>query len=125
MFEKNLKIVYLLDFYGEALDEHTRNVMNAYYEDDLSLSEIAEDCGISRQGVRHVIKKGEEQLLFLEDALKLAEYHKELTVAEDLLRQTLSPSAELCDGEPSLQDRVSAISDGIRRALEIIEGKGE
>ena len=59
MFEKNLKLAYLLDFYGDVLDEHTRGVMKAYYDDDLSLSEIAEGVGISRQGVRHVIKKGE------------------------------------------------------------------
>ena len=60
MFEKNLKLAYLLDFYGDVLDEHTRTVMKAYYDDDLSLSEIAEGVGISRQGVRHIIKKGEE-----------------------------------------------------------------
>ena len=73
MFEKNMRLAYLLDFYGEVLDEHSRAIMTAYYEDDLSLAEIAEDEGISRQGVRHVIKKSEEQLEFLESRLGLAE----------------------------------------------------
>ena len=41
MFEKNLKLAYLLDFYGDVLDEHTKSVMKAYYDDDLSLAEIA------------------------------------------------------------------------------------
>ena len=85
MFEKNLRLSYLLDFYGDVLDEHTRGVMKAYYDDDLSLSEIAEGVGISRQGVRHVIKKGEDQLSFLEDRLGLAEHYEELAEAVELL----------------------------------------
>ena len=85
MFEKNLKLAYLLDFYGDVLDEHTRGVMKAYYDDDLSLSEIAEGVGISRQGVRHVIKKGEEQLSFLEDRLGLADHYEELEEAVSLI----------------------------------------
>ena len=85
MFEKNLKLAYLLDFYGDVLDEHTKSVMKAYYDDDLSLAEIAEGVGISRQGVRHVIKKGEEQLSFLEDRLGLAEHYEELERAVELI----------------------------------------
>ena len=86
MFEKNMKLAYLLDFYGETLDEHTRDVMRAYYEDDLSLSEIAEGVNISRQGVRHVIKKGEEHLITLEGKLGLAERSELLAkVAESLV----------------------------------------
>ena len=87
MFEKNLKLAYLLDFYGDVLDEHTRGVMKAYYDDDLSLSEIAEGVGISRQGVRHLIKKGEEQLSFLENRLGLAEHYEELEEAATLLEK--------------------------------------
>ena len=78
MFEKNMKISYLLDFYGDVLDERVRAVMDAYYDDDLSLSEIADGEGISRQGVRHLIKKGEEHLLFLEEKLGLANHHGEI-----------------------------------------------
>ena len=81
MFEKNMKIAYLLDFYGDLLDDHTSSVVRAYYNDDLSLAEIAADEGISRQGVRHLIKKGEEQRLFFEDKLHLIEREKELSDA--------------------------------------------
>ena len=95
MFEKNMKIGFLLDFYGDVLDEHTRGIMNSYYEDDLSLSEIAEGLGISRQGVRHVIKKGEDQLLSLEDALGLAEFQKSLTDAESKLKSALDLVARI------------------------------
>ena len=72
MFEKNMRIAYLLDLYGDVLDDHSRAIMLAYYEDDLSLAEIAEGENISRQGVRHIIKKSEEQLDFLESKLALA-----------------------------------------------------
>ena len=72
MFEKNLRFAYLLDFYGSLLDDHTEGVMKAYYDDDLSLAEVADGVGISRQGVRHVIKKGEELLEFYEEKLGLA-----------------------------------------------------
>ncbi len=78
MFLKNMKIAYLLDFYGEALDPHTLSVMRAYYNDDLSLSEIASGEEISRQGIRHLIKKGEEQLEFFESKFALAERFEEL-----------------------------------------------
>ena len=69
MFQKDMKKAYLLDFYGEVLDEHTRSILRAYYEDDLSLSEIAEDEGISRQGVRHIIKKARSSSPLLRIAL--------------------------------------------------------
>ena len=87
MFEKNMRIAYLLDFYGDVLDEHSKAIMKAYYEDDLSLSEIATGEGISRQGVRHIIKKCEEQLDFLENKLGLAAQFVEIEqTAESLLK---------------------------------------
>ena len=85
MFEKNMKIAYLLDFYGDVLEGRSQSIMRAYYEDDLSLSEIADGEGISRQGVRHVIKKGEEQLEFFEEKLGLATHYKELESAVEKL----------------------------------------
>ena len=93
MFEKNLHIAYLLDFYTDVLQEKVQRVMHAYYEEDLSLSEIAEDEGISRQGVRHLIKKGEEQLSFLEEKLGLAAHYAALREAAEEL-EALLPQME-------------------------------
>ena len=72
MFEKNLNIGFLLDFYGDVLTEKRRDVLDFYYNNDMSLSEIAEEMGVSRQGVRELIKKAEEELLFYEEKLGLA-----------------------------------------------------
>ena len=71
MFEKNLRLACLLDFYGEVLSERKQSVLSLYYNEDLSLAEIAEEIGISRQGVRELIKKAEEELLFFEEKLGL------------------------------------------------------
>ncbi len=72
MFEKNLNIGLLLDFYGDVLNERRRDALDFYYNNDMSLSEIAEEMSITRQGARDLIKKAEEELLFYEEKLGLA-----------------------------------------------------
>lgn len=64
---KDLSISTLLDFYGPFLSEKQRNLLHHYYNEDLSLSEIAENESITRQGVRDLIKRGELQLKKYED----------------------------------------------------------
>ena len=71
VFEKNLALSALLDEYANALGERHRLLLDCYYNQDLSLAEIAAEVGISRQGVRDGIKKAEEELFFLEGALHL------------------------------------------------------
>lgn len=72
MFEKNLNISLLLDFYGDILTERQNEMLDMYYNEDLSLAEIAEKFSISRQGVRSVLKKGETILIEMEEKLNLA-----------------------------------------------------
>lgn len=68
---KDLKISVLIDFYGNMLTEKQRDVLELYYNEDLSLAEIGNYAGISRQGVRDSIKRGEVVLLELEEKLGL------------------------------------------------------
>lgn len=72
MFEKNLNISLLLDFYGDILTERQNEMLDMYYNEDLSLAEIADRFSISRQGVRSVLKKGETILIDMEGKLNLA-----------------------------------------------------
>ena len=72
MFEKNLNMSLLLDFYGDILTERQSEMLNMYYNEDCSLSEIAESFSISRQGVRSVLKKGEAVLVEMDAKLQLA-----------------------------------------------------
>ena len=56
--QKNLAYSVLLDFYGPVLTDKQRVILTEYYNEDLSLAEIAENLGITRQGVRDAIKHG-------------------------------------------------------------------
>lgn len=67
--KKDLSISGLNDVYGVLLTPHQREIIRNYYDYDLSLAEIAENSGISRQAVRDVIVKAVEQLKFYEDKL--------------------------------------------------------
>ena len=84
---KNLEISLLLDFYGSMLTEKKREVISCYYNDDLSLSEIAQNEGITRQGVRDSIKRGEAQLLDMEQNLGLLRKSRERAEAYAAIRQ--------------------------------------
>ena len=101
MREKTLEMTMLLDFYGELLTEKQRGCFELYYNDDLSLGEIAENLGITRQGVR-------DQLLRAENALReteaktglLARFGKvrrAVTLAERLVAQAEGEERELAE----------------------------
>lgn len=70
--DKNLRIGRLLGIYGGLLTERQYDIMSMYFDDDLSLSEIAEQFGISRQGVHDTVKRGEETLENYEKVLGLS-----------------------------------------------------
>lgn len=69
--EKNVEVSLLLDFYGELLKPSCKQAVDLYYNEDLSLSEIADQMGITRQGVRDNIKRSEVQLFEFEEKLGL------------------------------------------------------
>lgn len=70
---KNLQLIMLLDCYGEFLTERQRQAMGLYYNEDLSLAEISEISGTTRQAVRDSIKRSEEILLDMEEKLGFAD----------------------------------------------------
>ena len=65
--DKNIRISILCQIYGKLLTEKQYQVLNDYYNNDLSLSEIAENLQITRQAVRDNIKKGENKLFEYEE----------------------------------------------------------
>lgn len=107
MFEKDLRISYLLDFYGDVLTERKKEVLDMYYNEDLSLAEIAEQIGISRQGVRDLIKKAEDELLFLEEKLGLAKKMRALRIHADNM-MNIANTEEI---PSSLRNEIKEISD--------------
>ena len=110
---KDLRISFLLDFYGEMLTDTPREVVDAYYNEDLALAEIAEDRDITRQGVRDAIKRAEQQLLEMEERLGLARRFQEIQHSLTLI----------CDCALAIQDlneeqgRVPGIDENVSKIL--------
>lgn len=111
--EKKVLQAYLYDFYGELLTEHQRRVYEDFVLNDLSLGEIAEEQGISRQGVHDLVKRCDKLLMGYEEKLHLLERFQRIKdKIEQIHRLTLT------DGQESEE----AIRNGIRRlSNEILE----
>ena len=109
MFEKDLKIGFLLDFYGEVLSERKRTVLDCYYNEDMSLSEVAEEIGISRQGVRELIKKAEEELRFYEEKLGLAQRFRNTQASAERLLTLLEGNEANADIQRAARELADAV----------------
>ncbi|HJD16933.1 MAG TPA: YlxM family DNA-binding protein [Candidatus Fournierella excrementavium] len=119
---KNLEISFLLDFYGDVLTERQREVMEQYYNDDLSLAEIADNFGITRQGVRDSIKRGEGIILDLEQKVGFAARYRAVQQGvaqlESLARSirfansnSYSPNAEIERDVDQMLEEIRRITD--------------
>ena len=86
---KDLNITILLDVYGQLLTEKQRFAIDMYYNEDLSLAEIAEEIDISRQGVRDSIKQGEKHLVEYEEQLGIVKRFHKISSYIDELRALL------------------------------------
>lgn len=76
MIDKVLRIGLLFDFYGALLTEKQRQCLEMHYLNDLSLSEIAEQYGVSRQAVHDILRRAEQTLQDYECKLRLAERYQ-------------------------------------------------
>ena len=94
MKEKDLEFSVLLDFYGEMLTVKQREVLEYYYNDDLSLSEIADHEGITRQGVRDSIKRAEALLDDMETRLGLVKRFREMQTGLEKIRKSATAISE-------------------------------
>lgn len=110
---KNLEISVLLDFYGTMLTDKQRDVVELYYNEDLSLAEIAAHSGITRQGVRDSIKRAEAQLLEYEERLGLAARFRSIQAALD---EIITKAREIDDFNRRF-GAYSQINDNIGRII--------
>ncbi len=99
MNEGRLMQSMLLDFYGELLTEKQRECFDLHYNEDLSLSEIAQQSGISRQGVWDNIRRAEESLRDIEGKTGLVSRFMETKKALEKLSSQLGRIEELSTGE--------------------------
>lgn len=113
--EKKVMQTYLYDFYGELLTEHQRNIYGDFVLNDLSLSEIAEEAGISRQGVHDLVKRCDKALESYEETLHLLE--RFLKIKEKITRiQTLTREYQNQD-EAQVMAEIESISNEILEEL--------
>ena len=110
--EEKVKISILCQIYGKMLTQKQYELINDYYNNDLSLSEIAENNHITRQAVRDIIKKGENKLFELEE--KLAFMEKTLK-QEKQLQQVLQELSKIED--TSSDKKVAKILERVREEL--------
>ena len=123
--EKNMELSLLLDFYGELLSEKVRRATELYYNDDLSLSEVAEDMGITRQGVRDLIKRAEGNLYGYEQKLGLYKRFLEMQKGLGSLKDSLVKAKSLLDNNTDRSEIDKEISGMIDLVDELIEGNTE
>ena len=115
---KNLELSYLIDFYGDVLTSKQRDVMEQYYNADLSLSEIAENFGITRQGVRDSIKRSEGILLGLEEKVGFAKKYRAI---QDKMAEMETLARDIAFRNENGYGRSDEIAADVTRMLALID----
>ena len=121
---KDLGFSILLDYYGMVLTEKQRNILTEYYNDDLSLAEIAENYGITRQGVRDAIKHGETTLKELEAKVGFAGRYRRVQEKLEELEQLVIDARFECTG-PRANITTTEYVETLTKMLEIIRSMDE
>ena len=110
--ERKVEISILCEFYGKLLTEKQFQFMDDYYNNDLSLSEIAENNKITRQAVRDILKKGEKKLFEYEEKLM---FMKRTLNQEKKIEQVLS---ELTKIQKDYSDKqIANVLESIKKEL--------
>ena len=110
--DEKIKISILCDLYGKLLTEKQFEFLNDYYNNDLSLSEIAENNNITRQAVRDIIKKGEKKLFDYEEKLL---FMKRMLNQEKTIQHILSELTKI--EKDSSDKKVANILESIKKEL--------
>ena len=113
--DKHIEVSMLWQIYGKLLTEKQYNVLNDYYNNDLSLSEIAENYNISRQGVRDIIMKGERKLFEYEEKLAIMKKSK---MQEEQIQIILSQLSEIKDS--SSDKKIEKILNEVQKELSVL-----
>ena len=111
--EKIVEQGLLYDFYGELLTEHQRRIYEDVVFNDMSLSEIAEEQGISRQGVHDLVKRCNKTLAGYEEKLKLVQKFNQTKQMVEEIKELAG--AYKRTGDKSLIDQIEALSEEIGR----------
>lgn len=92
--QETIELSILFDFYGELLSDNNKEVFIEYIFNDLSLGEIAQDKGITRQGIHDVIKRSSKKLREYEDSLHLVEKFKTIEDKVNRIKELIEQLSE-------------------------------
>jgi len=109
--EKFTRVSLLYDFYGQLLTDHQRKFIELYYNQNLSLGEIAEDYPVSRQAIRDVLKRAENTLFQYEEKMGLVQKFLEKS-------QRLREALTVLDSESG--KRIERVREIIRETMEFV-----
>ncbi len=110
------RMAMLYDFYGDLLTPRQKEFYDLYYNDDLSLAEIAENYGITRQGVRDIIVRAEKALEDIEEKTGLIQRYHRTRAATTTLRQLCTHLRELNHtkfGDGALEELAGQLENAI------------
>ena len=113
--EKKIELGMLCEIYGNLLTEKQKEVINDYANQDLSLTEIAENNNITRQAVNDIVKKGETKLLEYEQKLGIMKKQLE---TEKQIQNILSEISKITDN--SSDKKVERILNSVRKELTML-----
>lgn len=111
------RMALLYDFYGDVLTDRQKEFYDLYYNEDLSLSEIAENYGISRQGVRDVIVRAEATLTELEDKTGII---RRFHLMQDQLKEVLVDVEAIArrNDEHGQDEEIEALTTRVKAVLD-------
>ena len=119
MKNQTYRMTMLYDFYGELLTERQKEFFDLYYNEDLSLSEIAENSGISRQGVRDVIVRAEGIMQEIEDKTGLIRRFMQMQGNLDAIQEA-AEELKTINYRQYENPRVDALADTIIQAAKAL-----
>ena len=115
--KEQYELTILYDYYSGLLKESQREILSDYYFNDLSLSEIADERGISRQGVHDTIKRCSKSLVEFEEILGLASKQKSIRASIKKINNQID---EVISKNISSEDELSVIRDMLEDIKEYI-----
>lgn len=117
--DRIVELSLLFDFYGELLKEHKKQIFEDYVLNDLSLSEIAAEQGISRQGVYDLVKRCSKELMEYENKLKLVEkFEHTKSMVNEIKELSRQMEGELMSHQMTNLDKVKKIEKISEEILE-------
>ncbi|NLK07617.1 MAG: YlxM family DNA-binding protein [Firmicutes bacterium] len=117
MIDKTVRLGLLLDFYGPLLTEKQRQYFKLYHQEDMSLGEIADEYGVTRQAVYDLLQRSQKSLLDLEGKLGLAKRYARQSHELEMIKNRLEDLSERESLQKSVSDELAAIKQLVGEML--------